>query len=193
MRKQPRQARSRATVAAIVEAGARILGRGGWTAFNTNAVAALAGVSIGTLYQYFPNRLALVEAVRCRHFEEVLAVIHGVASAGDTPRDRIQALVSGMIAVHGASPELHRALLEEAPRGLHVSPAEQAFERAYFAAYERILLQVSRRRKRPALHAGARVLSAAIEGAIHDAARCRALDSTAFRTELEALVAGYLR
>ena len=64
-RKQPRQARARATCAAIREAAARILVAGGAAAVNTNAVAELAGVSVGTLYQYYPSKEAiLAELVR---------------------------------------------------------------------------------------------------------------------------------
>jgi len=64
-RKRPRQARSVATFEAILEAAARILESLGFAAFNTNAVAELAGVSIGSLYQYFPSKDALiVELIR---------------------------------------------------------------------------------------------------------------------------------
>lgn len=62
-RRIPRQARAVATRAAIVEAAAHIIARGGLAAFNTNAVAARAGVSIGSLYQYFPNKDALMLAL----------------------------------------------------------------------------------------------------------------------------------
>ncbi|NVJ98427.1 MAG: TetR/AcrR family transcriptional regulator [Alphaproteobacteria bacterium] len=65
VRKQPRQSRSRATVDAILEAAARILETAGFDALNTNAIAAKAGVSIGSLYQYFPSRQVIVaELVR---------------------------------------------------------------------------------------------------------------------------------
>ncbi|MGV2454619.1 TetR/AcrR family transcriptional regulator [Acinetobacter seifertii] len=64
-RKRPRQARSMATFEAILEAAARILESLGFAGFNTNAVAELAGVSIGSLYQYFPSKDALiVELIR---------------------------------------------------------------------------------------------------------------------------------
>ncbi|OUC60133.1 TetR family transcriptional regulator [Acinetobacter seifertii] len=64
-RKRPRQARSVATFEAILEAAARILESLGFAGFNTNAVAELAGVSIGSLYQYFPSKDALiVELIR---------------------------------------------------------------------------------------------------------------------------------
>lgn len=62
-RKRPRQARAEATVAAMVEAGARILEEGGLEAFNTNAVARRAGVSVGSLYQYFPGKDAIMAAL----------------------------------------------------------------------------------------------------------------------------------
>jgi len=61
-RRTPRQARSRATWEAIVEAAAQILERNGPAGFNTNAVAERAGVSIGTLYQYFPDKAAILMA-----------------------------------------------------------------------------------------------------------------------------------
>ncbi len=68
-RKRPRQARAAATVEAIVEASARILEAEGLAGFNTNAVAALAGVSIGSLYQYFPGKEAILAALAEREAE----------------------------------------------------------------------------------------------------------------------------
>lgn len=62
-RKTPSQSRSGETVAAIVEAAAQVLERDGLERFNTNAVAARAGVSIGSLYQYFPGKDALTVAL----------------------------------------------------------------------------------------------------------------------------------
>lgn len=70
-RKKPTQERSTATVDAIVEAAIRILRRDGWAGLTTTRVAEVAGVSVGSLYQYFPNRAAIaVEIVRrrTRHF-----------------------------------------------------------------------------------------------------------------------------
>jgi AcrR family transcriptional regulator len=65
-RKYPAQPRCADTVATILEAAARILERHGFAGYNTNAVAGLAGVSIGSLYQYFPNKDALVAALVAR-------------------------------------------------------------------------------------------------------------------------------
>ena len=55
-RKRPRQERAKATVETILEASARILVKRGFDGFTTNEVATAAGVSIGSLYQYFPNK-----------------------------------------------------------------------------------------------------------------------------------------
>src|SRR6478752_8926814 len=71
-RKQASQERSRATVAALVEATARILVRDGFDRASTNRIAQEAGVSIGSLYQYYPGKEALVAAVIERHNEDLM-------------------------------------------------------------------------------------------------------------------------
>lgn len=66
-RKKPRQARARATVDAILIAAAHSLKTEGFEHATTNRIAELAGVSIGSLYQYFPNKVSIVGALRERH------------------------------------------------------------------------------------------------------------------------------
>lgn len=63
LRKLPQQERSRTTVSLIVEAALQVLEQSGERGFNTNAIARRAGVSIGSLYQYFPNKQAIVLAI----------------------------------------------------------------------------------------------------------------------------------
>ncbi len=76
-RKLPTQSRSRFTVDAIVQATAQLLASGGYEALTTNHVAERSGVSIGTLYQYFPNKPSLVSAV-CVHLrQQSLEVLGG--------------------------------------------------------------------------------------------------------------------
>ncbi len=79
-RKLPVQPRSADTVAAILEAAARILERDGLAGYNTNAVAGLAGVSIGSLYQYFPNKDALIAALIERETAVLLGELKGVTA-----------------------------------------------------------------------------------------------------------------
>jgi len=111
-RKQPRQARSRATVEAIVEATARILREHGYAGASTNRVAKLAGVSVGSLYQYFPNKDALVMAVADQHTEEVLTLLQAAATHSiGAPLDvSVRAFVRAFIEAHCCDVRLHRAL-----------------------------------------------------------------------------------
>jgi AcrR family transcriptional regulator len=82
-RKLPRQARAHATHGAIVEAATHIIAKGGLAAFNTNAVAQRAGVSIGSLYQYFPNKDALMVALIHRQQQTQLANVQAALSASE--------------------------------------------------------------------------------------------------------------
>lgn len=82
-RKTPVQKRSGETVSIILEAAARILEAGGFAKFNTNAVATTAGVSIGSLYQYFPNKDALLSALINREIAPLLSACESLADASD--------------------------------------------------------------------------------------------------------------
>ena len=194
MRKQPQQARSRATTAAILQAAAHILGERGWDGFTTNAVAEMAGVSIGSLYQYFPHKLALVEAVRRQHFDEVLAVLEGAADGWLSRAGRLEALVDGMIGVHSRFPAAHRVLLEEVPRGRGAGAVHDRFATILHQRYEAVV-RANRRGTFMASHPGlaARVLAAAVAGVVHDAASRGALQTRALRSELLRLAGSYLR
>ena len=77
-RKHASQERSRATVDALIEATARILVREGFDSASTNRIAEQAGVSVGSLYQYFPGKEALVAAVIERHKQDLMRVARGV-------------------------------------------------------------------------------------------------------------------
>src|SRR5579863_5143022 len=81
-RKAPGQARSKETVNVILEAGARILESEGLHGFNTNAVAAKAGVSVGSLYQYFPNKDAILLALIGRYEEGLHNAVLEAVQAG---------------------------------------------------------------------------------------------------------------
>ena len=77
-RKSPVQARSTASVDAILEATVQVLLSAGKERLTTTRVASRAGVSVGTLYQYFPNKSALLQAALKRHLGEVTEAIERV-------------------------------------------------------------------------------------------------------------------
>src|SRR5580765_1998696 len=83
-RKQPRQGRSQVTVDAIVTAAERVIERTGVTGLTTTAVAEIAGVSIGSLYQYFPNREAILGAVVERALDRVFDLARTTLEATKT-------------------------------------------------------------------------------------------------------------
>ncbi|MCC6764037.1 MAG: TetR/AcrR family transcriptional regulator [Deltaproteobacteria bacterium] len=131
-RKRPRQARSRRTVDAIVKAAAEIFSRRGYAATTTNHIAERAGVSIGSLYEYFSSKDALLAALMEAHVEEaeeVLTLAAGEVAAG--ARDlagTIRHLVRTMIALHARDRDLHRVLFEEAPLSRRLRQALRAVE-----------------------------------------------------------------
>src|SRR4051812_12682186 len=88
-RKNASQDRSRATVDALVEATARILVKDGFDRASTNRIAETAGVSIGSLYQYFPGKDALVAEVINRHTEDLMQVVRdALAEVIELPLER---------------------------------------------------------------------------------------------------------
>lgn len=117
-RKRASQARSRATVDALVEATARILVRESFDRASTNRIAEEAGVSIGSLYQYFPGKEALVAAVIDRHQQELMRVVTGSLGevAGLPMGQAVRKLVALAVQAHRLDPRLHRVLAEQIPR-----------------------------------------------------------------------------
>lgn len=103
---------------AVVEATARVLVERGYDGATTRRIAERAGVSVGSLYQYFPSRDALVTSVIERHVDEVLEAIGRVLRRVEqAPLDRaIRALVDAVLALHDDDPGLHVVLMEQLPR-----------------------------------------------------------------------------
>src|SRR5271156_555156 len=102
VRKAPSQARSKETVNVILEASARILESEGLRGFNTNSVAAKAGVSVGSLYQYFPNKDALMMAM-IERFEDAAQEAINVAllSAKGRPlKAALRLFVRALVGTH---------------------------------------------------------------------------------------------
>ena len=117
-RKVASQERSRATVDALVEATARILVKEGFDKASTNRIAEVAGVSVGSLYQYFPSKEALVAAVIERHQQEIMQTVRGeLAEVLAQPVEQaMRKLVAIAVKAHRVDPKLHRVLAEQIPR-----------------------------------------------------------------------------
>ena len=117
-RKRASQERSRCTVEALLAATARILVRDGYDRASTNRIAEAAGVSIGSLYQYFPSKEAIVAAVIQGHIDQMMAVLTSslVRVAKAPLREAARELVRVMIEAHRIEPALHRVLVEQIPR-----------------------------------------------------------------------------
>jgi AcrR family transcriptional regulator len=113
-RKQPRQGRAVFTVDALVIAVERILERHGPRGLTTNRVAEVAGVSVGTLYQYFPNKEALVGAVQARYLEHTFSLCRAVlAGAADVPMAQIvEGVRMALVTAYHAQRPIHRWLID---------------------------------------------------------------------------------
>jgi AcrR family transcriptional regulator len=116
-RKLASQERSRATVSALIEATARILVSEGFDKAGTNRIAEVAGVSVGSLYQYFPSKEALVVAVAERHNRDIMNVVGGVLEEIDAlpVEQAVRSLVEAAIQGHRVDPDLHCVLAEQIP------------------------------------------------------------------------------
>lgn len=117
-RKEPKQERSRATVEALLTATARVLIREGYERTTTIRVAEVAGYGVGSLYDYFPNKEALVAALIERHAEEMVGLVESAfRSHEDSSMSvAVRAWVEGGVAAHRAEPELHKVLVAQVPR-----------------------------------------------------------------------------
>ncbi|MCA9665336.1 MAG: TetR family transcriptional regulator [Myxococcales bacterium] len=93
----------------------RVLKREGYEKASTNRIAEVAGVSVGSLYQYFPNKQALVIAVVERHSDQLIAMLERtIADLGAAPiPDAVRTFVRAMLAAHALDPQLHRVLVQQ--------------------------------------------------------------------------------
>jgi len=196
-RKQPLQGRSRDTVSAILAAAAQVFTRRGYAATSTNHIAARAGVSIGSLYEYFPNKDALLVALLGQHIEEGEAILGRVAleaTAGPAPvREVIRRFVHAMVELHARDRALHRLLFEEAPLPKSVRRQLAEVENRITAQVEAWLrMNPGATRRDPAL--AAVVLVQTIEGLTHKLVvhGDPASDDDAYVEEIVVLAAAYL-
>jgi AcrR family transcriptional regulator len=114
-RRRPKQRRARQTVEAMLDAVVRILKHEG--AITTNRIAEVAGVSIGSVYQYFPDKGAIFAALHERHVQEIDRMVHTVLveHAASSLEEFVRAMVEGMVKAHEGDPELYEMLMTVVP------------------------------------------------------------------------------
>jgi AcrR family transcriptional regulator len=169
-RKQPTQARARATVDAILQATAHILVKDGYDRLTTNKVAEQAGVSIGSLYQYFPSKEALVSALVDEHIKEIWDIINRelAGSASENLEQSARRLVSAIIEVHRHAPDLHRVLNEQLPRVGGMARIREVDQQ--FALLVRGALEARKKElRRPDLGLAAFILIPAVKAVVYAA------------------------
>jgi len=171
LRKKPRQQRSRATYDAILEAAAQLFGQLGYQATTTNKVAEKAGVSIGSLYQYFPHKEALILALSEQHMEQSGAVLGAVFQRLDRERPGVEQtltlLIDTTVALHRHNPAMHRLLFEQTPRSAELMARFRRLESMMAAAAAVQLLRLGIGGLHP--QARALLLVQAIEAQVHGA------------------------
>jgi len=194
-RKRPEQDRSRATVDAILSAAAHVLVRAGYAAFTTNRVAEKAGVSIGSLYQYFPNKESLLGELMKRHLHDIESALDvALQNVGDMPLDDlIRLAVELNVRSHLIDPELHRVLSEEVPMLSHMDWKKDHSRR--IDSRLRSLLQLKQRDISVAdLDLTVFIISRTVEAVVHNGVSERPKDfaSGALAEELSRMILGLL-
>ena len=185
VRKSPRQSRAQESVDCVLEAAARILEAEGEAGFTTNAVAQRAGVSIGTLYRYFPDKRAVLVALAERETETHRRAVIATA-AGENPVARDRALIRAFVGAFARRDKARRIAMKAM-----LAEADHAELASRFADAE---AGITDARGRPLTRVQAFVLARAIHGALRAAVLEGAdfLQSREFEDELVRLGRSYL-
>lgn len=194
-RNRPQQARSRATVEVILDAAVRVFEKEGSEAATTAHIAEVAGVSVGTLYQYFGNRDAILDALQDREFERATAMMERVLANGKSlsERELARAVIEQLFGLYQAAPSLHRVLAVE---GLRVTPAErvQAFDARIIGMIKTFLMSAGLGLGRERVDAAAFVVYQSVRASMlaYLIEAPAGVDQRALVDELTELVVGYL-
>ncbi|MFC6885818.1 MULTISPECIES: TetR/AcrR family transcriptional regulator [Actinomadura] len=193
-RKQPRQVRAELTRQRILTAAAHVFGDHGYAAGTTNRIAERAGISIGSLYQYFPNKDAILAELLIRHIDAgMVAFDRQKADEPSGPlEDVLRALVRTVIENHHDDPRLLRVMIEQAPRSLRLLD-RVAEEQRTRVAYVRDLFERHPEVRVGDMETAARLVVATVELVVHQLiAAPDPIDVTRFENELVAMLTRYL-
>ncbi|GBQ96584.1 transcriptional regulator [Acetobacter nitrogenifigens DSM 23921 = NBRC 105050] len=142
VRKRPSQARSAELVSTILEAAAQVLAKEGAPRFTTARVAEKAGVSIGSLYQYFPNKAAILFRLQTDEWRRTSEMLRNILEdVGRPPLERLRALVLAFLRSECAEASVRVALNDAAP--LYRDAPEAASARAEGErVFQRFMMEV---------------------------------------------------
>lgn len=167
-RKQPKQTRAELTRQRVLEAAAHIFAEHGYSAGTTNRIAERAGVSIGSLYQYYPNKDAILVELMTEHVEAGMTSTRRHLACGlpESLADTLRLFVRATIENHRDRPDLHRVLFEQAPRPPEFLAMLHEAESTIVALTQDLLI------RHPQVRVGdtataARIVVAAIESLVH--------------------------
>lgn len=194
-RKQPRQVRAELTRQRILTAAAHIFAEYGYAAGTTNRIAERARISIGSLYQYYPNKDAILAELLTRHLDgdRATATLRQYKDRPEPLEDIVRAFVRTVIENHLDDPELLRIMIEQAPRSGEVLERVTRLEwemvgdlRDLFDRHAEVHVQDK--------ETAARLVAFTVELTVHQLiAAPGSIDTTRLENELVAMVTGYLR
>ena len=195
-RRKPTQARARATMDMIFEATARIIERDGIAALNTNRIAERAGISIGTLYEYFPNKDAILIAMARQRLAEDERLVRQALAGPDADQNVSLArrAIHALVALHEHRPKVRRAIMAvHLAHGFgseHARPVQEIAE----LVVQRNTRLLGDKTAAVLDHASLFVITRAVIGVIRAAFEERSLlpGTTSLEDELVRLVEAYL-
>ncbi|MDF2709695.1 MAG: transcriptional regulator, TetR family, partial [Nonomuraea muscovyensis] len=138
-RKTPQQQRAWRTRRRIEQAAARVFARHGYASGTTDRIAEEAGLSIGSLYQYFPNKDAILVVLAQAHLEQTAETVQAVLAEPRPLSQWLPELSRALVRIHAEDPRLHQVLFEQAPRPPEVLARFRQAEGEAVAAVERLL------------------------------------------------------
>lgn len=194
-RKEPVQRRSVETRQRILEAAARVFAEHGYAAGTTNRIAEAAGMSVGSLYQYFPNKDAILVELMQQHLDASTAMLAGLFD--DLPEGleaRVRLFVRATIGAHAGEHRLHQVIFEEAPRPAPMLRQLAEAERRIVAAAVAMFRDDPEVRVDD-LELAARMAVTTVESLVHRfiAREPDTLDVDAFEDHLTGMVVRYLK
>ncbi|WP_037310987.1 TetR/AcrR family transcriptional regulator [Amycolatopsis orientalis] len=194
-RKRPRQVRAELTRQRILTAAAHIFAEYGYAAGTTNRIAERARISIGSLYQYYPNKDAILAELLTRHLDgdRATATLRRYKESPESLETIVREFVRVVIDNHLDDPQLLRIMIEQAPRSGEVLARVTRLEWEMIADLRDLL------HAHPEVHVedkdtAARLVASTVELTVHQLIAAPAsIDTTRLENELVAMITGYLR